>query len=99
MKVRFLTLARNDLRFAAHYYNGQRRGLGAEFRDTVRLALERIKRHPAAWHPLSANTRRFVLHRFPYGIIYQVRDDEILIVAVAHLHREPDHWRDRLDPT
>jgi plasmid stabilization system protein ParE len=45
---------------------------------------------------LSQNTRRCRTHRFPYGIIYQAKRDEILIVAVAHLHREPDNWLERL---
>ena len=33
---------------------------------------------------------------FPYGIIYQVRQDEILIVAIANLHRRPDYWEYRI---
>jgi plasmid stabilization system protein ParE len=94
--IQFLEAARDDLREAIRYYEAQRPGLGAEFRDEVRSALERIERFPEAWHPLSASTRRCRTHRFPYGIIYQVRPDEILIVAVAHLHRRPDYWKDRI---
>ena len=36
------------------------------------------------------------MRRFPYGLIYHVRDEMLLIVAVMHLHRHPDVWRDRL---
>ena len=96
MTTRFLEAARADLREAIRYYEAQRQGLGAEFRDEVRSALERIERFPEAWHPLSQNTRRCRLHRFPYGIIYQVRPEEILVVAVAHLHRRPGYWDDRI---
>jgi plasmid stabilization system protein ParE len=96
LKARFLRAAREDLGEAARYYEAQRPGLGAEFREEVRSTVERIKRLPGAWHPLSENTRRCQTRRFPYGVIYQVRSDEVLIVAVAHLHQEPGHWKDRL---
>lgn len=96
MKTRFLAVARRELRDTVAYYERQRAGLGREFRDDVAATLERIQALPEAYHPLGANIRRSRLSRFPYGIIYQPRDREILVVAVAHLHRDPDHWRDRI---
>jgi plasmid stabilization system protein ParE len=95
--VRFLGPARAELREGVRYYEGQRPNLGAEFRDAVRAGVERILQNPLAWHPHSQSTRRYLLHRFPYGIIYQVRQEEILIIAVAHLHREPQYWHGRVD--
>ena len=96
MKVRVLDAARFELRDAIRYYNGERAGLGDEFKEEVRSTLERVKSFPLAWQPLSKNTRRCTTRRFPYGVIYQVRSDEILVVAVAHLHRNPDYWADRI---
>ena len=57
MTVRFLSAARDDLRGAIRFYESQRAGLGREFRDEIQSTLERIKRLPGAWHPLSKNTR------------------------------------------
>jgi mRNA-degrading endonuclease RelE of RelBE toxin-antitoxin system len=37
------------------------------------------------------------LSRFPYGLIYTIDNGDILVLAVAHLHRRPDYWRDRLE--
>jgi plasmid stabilization system protein ParE len=98
MRVRFLTAARDEFREGVRYYDNQRDGLGAEFREQVRAAVERIRQFPEAWHPLSERTRRCLVHRFPYGVVYEVRGEEILIVAVAHLHREPEYWAQRLPP-
>ena len=81
MNVRFLEAARNDLREAIRYYNEQRPGLGREFRDEVNATIEWITRLPEAWRPWSKNTRRCRTHRFPYGVIYQLKSDEILIVT------------------
>lgn len=48
MKVRFLRAARNEFREAIRYYNGQRIGLGSEFREEVRAAVQRIEEYPLA---------------------------------------------------
>ena len=39
--------------------------------------------------------RRCLTNRFPYGIIYYEKDDEIIILAVMQLNRKPDYWKDR----
>ncbi|MCW8988893.1 MAG: hypothetical protein OQK75_14610 [Gammaproteobacteria bacterium] len=52
--------------------------------------------YPKVWHPLSENTRRCQTRRFPYGIIYSILENEILIISVSNLHREPTHWKDRV---
>jgi toxin ParE2 len=85
-----------ELDEAITYYDTESAGLGQVFLLDVLSAIERIRKFPNAWHPLSANTRRCRTRRFPFGVIYQATDNEILVVAVANLHREPDYWKDRL---
>ena len=96
MNVNFLDAAEKELDEGIDYYNAQRSGLGFEFLDQVLSAVARIKQYPDAWQQLSQRTRRCLIKQFPYGIIYQIRSDEILIVAIAHLHRKPDYWTNRL---
>lgn len=57
--------------------------------DEVDRTLERIAKFPDAWAQLSPNTRRCRTVGFPYGIVYQVRNERILVVAVMHLQRKP----------
>lgn len=97
MKIRFLAAAQQELDEAVEYYNAEVPELGQAFLLEVLTVLEQIRQFPNAWHPLSLNTRRCRLRRFPYGVVYGVDADEIIVVAVAHSHRAPQYWRTRLD--
>lgn len=96
MKVEVLESAEAEFREAVEYYNQQSEGLGYEFAAEVKRAVTRIIRFPGAWAILSPRTRRCRTNRFPYGMVYQVREGTILVVAVMHLRRRPDTWRGRL---
>jgi plasmid stabilization system protein ParE len=93
MKVSLLHRAEGELLDAVTYYNGESPGLGFDFAAECLRTIDRIVRNPLAWQKLSRRTRRALTTRFPYGIIYQVRSDEVLIVAVMHLHRHPASWK------
>ena len=95
MKYSFHPIAETELNQAVDYYNECQGGLGFEFAKEIYLAIQNILSLPDAWAPLSANTRRCLTKRFPYGVIYRVTDEEVFIIAVMHLNREPDYWKDR----
>jgi len=95
MKISFLEEAKIELDQAIEYYDFQSAGLGQQFLQEVLSTLDRISNFPKAWHPLSQNTKRCQTARFPYGLIYSALEDEILIISVSNLHREPNHWKDR----
>lgn len=97
MKVIFLKVAESELDDAIEYYESEQSGLGTRFRKEVLLSLGRIVEYPSAYQPLSSRVRRCLVAKFPFGIIYQIKQDtnEVLIVAVAHLHRRPDYWLSR----
>jgi hypothetical protein len=93
VKVRFLAEAEAELADAVAHYDGLLPGLGAEFALEVRNGLSRIKRYPKAWQLLGRRVRRYRLS--PYGLVYAPLGLEIVILAVMHLHREPDYWKRR----
>jgi plasmid stabilization system protein ParE len=95
VKARFLKAAREELIEEVRYYDAQRAGLGAELRNEVRSAVDRIRAFPEAWQSLDTIHRRCRTRRFPYGVIYRLERDEILIVAFAHLHQKPRSWEDQ----
>jgi hypothetical protein len=64
-------------------------------------ALYQISEAPASHHPLefwsgSGDVRRCLLRRFPYMVVFQSRPDEQLVVAIAHVRRQPLYWLERL---
>jgi toxin ParE2 len=94
--VRLLDIAQQELHEAISYYNGQVAGLGDAFLLEAIAAIERVRQFPEGWHPLGEDIRRCRLRRFPYGLIYHAEENNVIILAVAHSHRRPDYWRDRL---
>jgi toxin ParE1/3/4 len=89
--------AEAELRASIAYYNGQRDGLGDEFRDEVEKGIERIAQSPRAFSPHGdEGLRRHVLRRFPYSIFYWELDDCIWIAAIAHQRRRPGYWAARI---
>jgi len=98
MRVDFLDPANTEFIETIAYYNRQSEGLGYEFAAEIKRAMERILQYPQAWTPLSKRTRRCRTNRFPYGLIYQIRSNIILIVAVQNLYKHPDSWKSRLRP-
>lgn len=95
MNVRFFKAAQIEFDSAVEYYETQLSGLGVRYRHEVLQSLERIKLFPDAYSPISKRTRRCLVSQFPYGIIYKATSEEIIVVAVAHLHQKPDYWVSR----
>ena len=94
--LRNLRAAREEFSAAVRWYEGQRPGLGAEFFDAVVHATSLIQAQPEIG-TLSPDhrTRRVLVQRFPYQVVYRLSVDEIVIVAIAHLKRRPGYWRNR----
>ena len=96
MRIRFLSVALQEARDAIDYYEEADPGLGIRFMGEFRSCVERIRTHPKAWAKLSKHTYRCRTKVFPYGIIYQIRRDEILVVAVMHMSKERNYWKNRI---
>lgn len=94
-KARFHRAARAELRRAVEYYDAEVPGLGAELAEAVERTVEEITTFPELGTPYLADTRRRMVRRFPFSVIYRLRTDEIVILAVAHQKRKPGYWRGR----
>ncbi|HLC30562.1 MAG TPA: type II toxin-antitoxin system RelE/ParE family toxin [Dehalococcoidia bacterium] len=92
MKVSFLALAQQELDDAVAWYNKEGPGLGQDFLDELDRAVRRAVAFPFSCPEIDPGVRRCLLARFPYGLIYSIDQETIVVVAVAHLHREPRYW-------
>ncbi len=94
MKIVFLRPAEKELDEAFKYYESVQEGLGLKFQAEVAHSLSRIVGQPLSYQEIGKYSRRCLVHKFPYGVIYQYKEQpkKIIVVCIAHLHRKPDFW-------
>ncbi len=96
MKIILSEFAVRELEDAIIYLYLEFEGLGDRLKAEVKLALQRLVRHSRAWSIERGEIRRCLLHKFPYKILYSIEPDHIFVIAIAHQHRKPYYWVDRL---
>lgn len=77
---------------AKAFYQDRDVDLALAFEELISIGLDRIEAAPGRWPPYLAGTRRYLLRRYPYAIIYEVRDTDVRVLAVAHQRRRPGYW-------
>jgi plasmid stabilization system protein ParE len=89
--------AATELTHAIRWYEQQRAGLGGELFDAIAKTVELIRTHPeiGAPRPTRRPSRQLRVSRFPYTVVYRIREDDIYVVAIAHTSRRPDYWKHR----
>lgn len=92
MKISLLPLAQSELDYAFSWYEEQAIGLGYEFLDEFDQSVRLIASFPELFEQMAEGVRRCLINRFPYGIIYGIDCDKIIIIAVAHLKKKPNYW-------
>lgn len=96
MKYAFHPEAEAEFLDAVNHYEGCGAGLGYDFAIEVHSTIRNIVSFPEAWCILESDIRRCQIRRFPYAVVYARDGDVILILAVMHLHRDPDYWKRRV---
>lgn len=95
MRFTFHPEARFELEQAVEFYESQQTKVGLEFLEEIYSTIHRILDFPNAFPVLSKNTRRCLTNRYPFAVIYQIKSNEIFIVAITHLARKPSYWKER----
>ena len=79
------------------WYLGRSPEAARNFDSAVERALSQIRKAPLRWTPGPFNTRRYLLQRFPFLLIYREQPSDLIqVVAVAHTSRRPGYWKKRL---
>lgn len=96
MKLRRLPAVDAEAIEAVQYYSAIDPKLGERLIKEFEASLDRIQRFPSGWRPIDSELRQCVVKGFPYVVIYALRGEEIIVVALANTHRRPRYWRNRL---
>ena len=99
--VRFAPEVPDELAEAVLWYEARRQGLGTEFLDEVQATVPLIGKRPRSFPRLqdvdaTLEIRRALLARFPYALVFLVREGEVRVLAVAHAKRRPGYWLSRV---
>jgi len=87
--------AQAELEDAALFYESRMDGLGNTFANEVARVISLLRRFPDAGAPAGRASRRVLLDRFPYAVVYRHAPDAIEVIALAHQRRRPGYWRAR----
>jgi plasmid stabilization system protein ParE len=94
-RVRIHPLALDEAEAAAEWYRKRSHGAAGGFLNELDRTIDLISRHPKQYQSYEFGTRRAMLRKFPYLIVFREGTGGIEIIAVAHGRRRPGYWRDR----
>ena len=94
--IYFSEEASAEVEAATYWYEEQRKGVGSEFMIALEAVLASVQRSPMLFPVAHRDVRRARLKRFPYGVFFRIKKDEIEIVSVFHSRRDPARLKSRL---
>jgi toxin ParE1/3/4 len=88
-------MAADEAEAAERWYHERNETAAMRFRRELDRAVGLIAERPEAAPPYVGNTRRFLLRRFPFFVVYRVHSAHVQVVAIAHARRRPHYWFQR----
>ena len=95
IEITILDEAERELVEAISYYESKGPGLGLDFLSEVQSGLATVRNLPTLWPLRKDGTRRYLVHRFPYLVIYIYQENHIWAIVFAHCKRKPGYWKER----
>jgi len=87
--------AQEELEQTLLFYKTQQAGLEKRFIEALEDAINRVCRNPLLYRKVDNQVRKCRLLHFPYALIFRQRVDQIEIIAVMHLRKQPGYWQSR----
>ena len=97
MRIEFLREAEIELLEGVVRYEETAIGLGLDFKNEVKNAVQYISSFPNAWSPRDDGTRRFLLNRFPYVVVYCIHESRIFVLGVVCCRKKPKSRQFRIE--
>lgn len=96
-KITFHPGAEQEYLTALAWYRERSLTAAINFEEEFQRAVAQIEEAPERWPGYFTDCRRFVLHQFPFSIVYRVFPSKVIVLAVAHGRRRPGYWQRRLE--
>jgi len=93
ISIEYHPLAYEEVTEAANFYESRQKNLGVKFLNSVEEALKMLQSNPLMWKADSIGRRKYHIKRFPFQLIYKMKESNIFILAVAHTSRRPGYWK------
>ena len=87
--------AANEIKQTTAFYKKQQAGLEKRFIESLEECIEKVCAHPLRYKIIEGDIRQHRLAHFPYLLIYQVQNEQVEIIALMHIRRQPDYWKVR----
>jgi plasmid stabilization system protein ParE len=94
--VRFHPAAAQEAESTYDWYAARSPEAADGFREELQRAIDAVAASARTWPRFGSRARRYVFPRYPFSLVYILRDDAVEVVAVAHGRRRPGYWRSRL---
>lgn len=96
-KLRLEPEAIEDLARSYEYYESQKEGLGEEFANEVKNKIIQIVNKPDSYSMFYKETRKAPIKRFPFNLLYIIREKFISVIGIWHKSRAPKKLQERSD--
>jgi plasmid stabilization system protein ParE len=94
--VRFHPAAAQEAESTYDWYAARSPEAADGCREELQRAIDAVAASARTWPRFGSRARRYVFPRYPFSLVYILRDDAVEVVAVAHGRRRPGYWRSRL---
>ena len=94
--IRLSSAAQHDLQTAKDWYADKGvPGLELRFLDALEEVFTRMETFPASFRVVYRDVRQANLQRFPFGVFYHERGNDLYVLAICHHARHPRTWQRR----
>jgi toxin ParE1/3/4 len=81
---------------AHEYYAAANPRAAERFAELLDEALSNIAERAETYPRIAGELRRCLLPKYPYGVLYEIVDDEtVFVLVIMHLKRKPGYWKGR----
>lgn len=88
--------AQQEIIGSLRYYENNDPIVAEDLDARIDAAVDLIAAKPGTWSPYLHGTRRYLLDRFPFSLIYRETEGVIQLIALAHHRRKPGYWSERI---